>query len=467
MTREEMLKLLELDLDAVPDSFPPRVQPVPEEVKQQYEEMSPYALLLDDWDVDRGAEILTDEEADKGLTLEMMADFHCISYAAFPMLDESCRDTRRLEFIRQLLDTPDYHSLHVMTQHDAYASEEAAHKFGEEYAKLLVKDRNRPPCNNPARYAEKAEADMFAAISSALDKAAEEVEEIQETCAALGCGPGPDGDKLNSSDVARLFKRIRNNDGLRKIVEAAGRFRRFARGAQRTKSTHGYEDMVGIHCDDRVEFLLAEELACLVDPTLENDTIRRLFEREMLATEYRGTDKVGKGPIVVCVDESGSMSGDPVQNAKAFALSMAWVARSQNRWCVLIGYAGDREGTMLALPPHCWPEGPLMDWLEHFYSGGTVMDVPLEELPYSYWPKILELTKATGKADVILITDAIVDVPPWMRDRFNAWKARQGAKVISLILNASEGALASVSDEVHLVNNIGLDSSGITRCLSI
>ena len=40
----------------------------------------------------------------------------------------------------------------------------------------------------------------------------------------------------------------------------------------------------------------------------------------------------GKGPVIVCTDESGSMHGEKNHTSKALALAMAWVARRQKRW---------------------------------------------------------------------------------------------------------------------------------------
>jgi uncharacterized protein with von Willebrand factor type A (vWA) domain len=183
-----------------------------------------------------------------------------------------------------------------------------------------------------------------------------------------------------------------------------------------------------------------------------------------MCREHKAVIKVGKGPIIVCVDESGSMHGDPVCQAKAFALAMAWIAKRQNRWCCLIGYAGSTEGTICVLKPGKWEDDKLAEWLEHFYSGGTVMDVPLRELPNQFWPTI---NPPKGATDVILITDGIVRVPDNMATNFNSWKQREKVKCISLILAADAGGLKTVSDEVHLISSINVDDEAIGRCLSI
>ena len=75
---------------------------------------------------------------------------------------------------------------------------------------------------------------------------------------------------------------------------------------------------------------------------------------------------VGKGPIIITIDESGSMQGEKAHTAKALALALAWIARQQNRWCALIAYSGDSGERLLALPPRRWNESALADWLTAF-----------------------------------------------------------------------------------------------------
>src|SRR5437764_9912685 len=103
-----------------------------------------------------------------------------------------------------------------------------------------------------------------------------------------------------------------------------------------------------------------------------------------MCREYRATEPGGKGPVLVCVDESGSMQGEKAHTAKALALAMAWVARRQKRWIALVAYSGDSGDRLLALPPGRWDELALLDWLAQFIGRGSTLDVPVRELPDYY-----------------------------------------------------------------------------------
>lgn len=449
---------------------------------------SPTALTLDRWGLRRGSELLTREEPNERLAKALRLDddntnvaqagYTCADLfgAAFepePQLAERCVDPTRHEFLTQLLETPEYHELHSQTTLDEAASELAATHFAESFGKLRQdreRDESAPPgkgkdTGDPAM---RREMQCLRAVASALKGAAEDVGEMQDACRGLGHGPGGDG-KMDPQKVAALFKRVRGNAQLKRICELAGRYRRLAQARQRQKTLHGYDDMVGVEPGGDVGRLLPHELAALAsdDADVELDALRRLAEKQSMCRQFEGVELVGKGPIVVVVDESGSMSGEPVCTAKALCLAMGWIARHQRRWVAFVAFSGGTEGRTLALPPGRWDEPALLDWLEGFLSGGTTVDVPLVELPNVYWPKFCEQGMARGKTDVVIITDALVDVPAGVRDNFNAWKAREQAKVTTLVLDGEPGGLAEVSDVVHRVRSLGTEEAAVQQVVSI
>ena len=179
--------------------------------------------------------------------------------------------------------------------------------------------------------------------------------------------------------------------------------------------------------------------------------------------EHRSVEPVGKGPIIVSVDESGSMQGDRVHTAKALALAMAWVARRQKRWCALVAYAGDSDERLLALPPGRWDEGALADWLCAFIGGGSSLDVPVREMPRYY----ARLKAPAGKTDVLFVTDARCRIPGDLRDEFLAWKREVQARLVTLVVGSEPGDLAHISDEVHTVETLSAGEGAVERVLSL
>lgn len=485
MNTDDLLKMLDLKPENLPKTTPVSKR-VPVLIEQHYDlatdtvsgsvtELSPTALLLDEWDLAKGAELHRSWPSKLAAAVgkDGAADFFAACYLDAPALAKHPLSPRLAEFVKNILELPDHQALRESTRFDVSKSRLAATTLAEQFAKLLADDRGREakaklPGGRPksaAKQQQEADLAVIAAAATAVNEAGEKVDEFEETMSALGCGPGQGSDsQLDVARVARVFDRVKNDERLRRICELAGRFRRLAQGKQRQKTVHGYDDMVGVTVGGDPGKLLTSEIGRLDGGVLELELLDRLSRKRALVREHHGVEKVGKGPVVVCVDESGSMNGEPICNAKAFALALAWVAKHQNRWCCLCGYSGGREGTRLVLPPNAWDQGRLLDWLAHFYGGGTTMDVPLAELPLKWWAGI---QAPKGKTDLVLVTDAAVSVPPRIAEPFLAWKKAEQVRCISLVLAHSAGQLERVSDEVHLIPRIGVNVDAVGRCLSI
>ena len=157
------------------------------------------------------------------------------------------------------------------------------------------------------------------------------------------------------------------------------------------------------------------------------------------------------------------MAGEPVQQAKAIALALAWVARQQRRWSALVAYAGDSGERLLALPPGRWDEQALATWLTEFLGRGSSLDVPVRELPRIY----AALKAPAGDTDVLFLTDCRCAIPESVRESFLAWKHAAQVRLVTLALGGEPGDLTLVSDEVHLVRSLDLGESAVERVLSL
>ena len=422
----------------------------------------PTALEVDAWGLRRGRDLVAESPRLRaaGTGEYAAADFFCAAFDPDPRLRAGCADPRRHRFLAQLLDTPEYRALHADTRLDDTAAGIATAHFAEQYAAL---DREEAAGGaSSAGDALAGEMATLRAVGRAVAAAGEEVAELHEAAGALGRGPGAPGSN-DPAAVAALFRRVRGDPALRRICDLAGRFRRVAQSKQRTKAAHGLDDVVGVESGGDVGRLLPAELARLMVPELELDTLRRVVERQALCREHHAVEPVGKGPVVVCLDESGSMSGEKIHTAKALALALAWVARSQRRWCALVAYSGDSGERLLPLPPGRWNEARLLDWLAAFIGKGSDLDVPVRELPRMF----AELAAPPGVTDVVFVTDAKCRLPADVRDAFLAWKRAARARLVSLVIDNPPGDLAAVSDEVHQVRTLAPDGDAVGRVLSL
>jgi hypothetical protein len=427
-------------------------------------EQSPYALKTDAWGIHYAKEVLQTWEHDgllkdadgKPIEIDEFTATDCFTacFDVEPQFEKSCVDPVRTEFMQALLNTPEYQALHQHTALNDCAAEIAALGYSREVVALRG-EKAAPPGSI------QRDIQVLRHANSATSTAKKEVDSLRDAQAACGMGDGMPGNRMDAKRVAALYKALRESPDLRKIFELAGRFRRFAQGRQRMKSMHGYDDMVGTTQDADIGRLLPSELAAMDDPDLEIDFLRRFSERQTFCREYRGLEPAARGPIIVIVDESGSMSGEKAQTAKGIALAMAWIARQQKRSCALVAFSGGTEGRRLDLEPGKENDEQLCEWLEAFIGGGTDLDVPLVQVPHWY-------PNTDGKTDLLCITDAIVHAPPNIVKSFNAWKAKTKCRMISIIVDSPDpGDLAKVSDECHLTRKLGLDCEGVQEALSI
>lgn len=425
-------------------------------------ELTETVLKQDEWDRAKGEELAKQHSFDDPISA---ADFHSAAYHIEPEIAGKCISRRRQQFLETLMESPEYKRMHESTRQNLLASEMATVELTREFAKLLEKDKQDPPKDSADG---QPDGNCLAAAAAGLAAAQQEVDAVDEMQKALGqaagLGQGEAAESANLDKIRASFRRLRSSNRLKDIFERAGAYRRAAKAIQQSKTKHGYDDMIGVELDGAVDRLVTDELAFLGDEDLELDVLRRIVENQAMCLEYEGVEQLAKGPVVVVVDESGSMSGPKIANAKALALAMAWIAKHQKRWCALVGFSGGTEGVRCVLKPGKWNETELLNWLDHFYGGGTTLDVPLEQLPNKYWE---EMQAPKGKTDVIIVTDAIVRAPEKMVTDFNTWKKQEQVRCITLVLESKPGDLAKVSDEVHCIPSLTVDCEAALSCMSI
>lgn len=445
---------------------------------------SDYAVKMDKWGARRGQDLFKQEEFAKMAASpeqreywpKALADFHAAAYEVSPELAECPKDQMRADFLKTLMETPEFQQVRVSTTLNPAAAEVATAAFGAQYSKRLAEAKQhqqqqpKPGQKDNSAPAVDDEIATMKAAAQAVAAAQAAVNELNEASEMCGLGGSGDGSPRDAKRIAAAYRRVKHSPRLRKIAELAGRFRRLAASKQRMKVSHGVDEVIGVTLGDEIGRLIPAELMKLVDEDLELDTARRVLERQAQVRETRATEPAGRGPIVVTVDESGSMSSrEKIETAKALALALAWVARKQNRWCALVGFSGGTQGHTHLIPPGKADEAGLLAWLEHFYGGGTQLDVPIREVP-GMWERFVASGMARGKTDMVMITDGLCNLEPRMRDEFLAFKAAEKVRMTTLVIDSGDEGAANIheiSDEVYCMPGLGTDEAAVGRVLSV
>ncbi|KAI7839236.1 hypothetical protein COHA_006934 [Chlorella ohadii] len=111
------------------------------------------------------------------------------------------------------------------------------------------------------------------------------------------------------------------------------------------------------------------------------------------------------GPIIVCLDTSGSMYGSREVVAKAVALECMRGAHRQQRRCYLYAFSGPGDVAELELGNDAASFSNLLKFLTSGFGGGTDVDAPLE--------RSLERVSSEewALADILMVTDGEIPQP--------------------------------------------------------
>lgn len=217
---------------------------------------------------------------------------------------------------------------------------------------------------------------------------------------AQGCGAGKGtgyGGQHEGSNIRSLAQRLRRDKRLQKIARLAGRFRRIAEAKQRQKTIHSHDEISDVVQGDDIGRLLPSELMKLKHPQLKKLLLRDLMERKAQQYDLKGTEPLGRGPIVVCIDKSGSMHGEPDIWASAVALALLDIAKKQKRVFGLINF-----DHAIKFEITCDLDDPLPErGLFEVAYGGTDNDLAIDRALQIVEQHPGELRKA----DIILIGD--------------------------------------------------------------
>lgn len=212
--------------------------------------------------------------------------------------------------------------------------------------------------------------------------------------------------------------------------------------------------MIGVEQTDNLSRILPSELGALADPWRTADLIRRIGERSAMGYAMRGKERTAKGPILVALDLSGSMSeGDKDAWSKAVALAILDIARHERRAFGVCLFNGGIVETFMAPKPHEVSPIELLDVLSREPDGGTRFAPPV-----TWALDIIESARESGKfkrADLVMITDgeASRDGASELRERAD----ELGAVVFGIEIQ-SRGALASWCHQSAAIDDVSHDT---------
>lgn len=200
------------------------------------------------------------------------------------------------------------------------------------------------------------------------------------------------------------------------------------------------DELFGINKSGNISRILPSELLNLEDENLKYLFYAKYLENSLLTYEIKGKDEIekneteekisNKGPIVVCLDTSGSMKGTPLLRAKALVLSITKILREENRelYVILFGAKGQFQEISL--------EGEedicrAIKFLKKSYEGGTDFETPLRR-----GIEIISEKENYRKADILMVTDGSCRISYQFKRVLKEEKERLDFKIYTVICEA-------------------------------
>jgi uncharacterized protein with von Willebrand factor type A (vWA) domain len=299
-------------------------------------------------------------------------------------------------------------------------------------------------------------------LRKAVQGALGEIAESNQSANPFGFGtePGKDG-FVNSEAKQALAEKVKKFPKLRQIAELAGRFKNEALYIQSHKKNPGPDEITDVEVGHDLGRVLPSEMMKLGDPLLQYDFFKGYLESTLLQYKMDSCEKEVKGPIVVCIDNSGSMSGSKEVWSKAIALAMCAIAVEQKRPFEIIHF-NTRVARVDAFDTSNVDSNKLTDTCMFFSSGGTNFEPALDKAMAD-----IISTPAFKKADIIMITDGECEISDKFVASFNAVKVTIGCSLYSIVLSAHVGELKKVSDRYLEIQDLRDDADAKEAVFSI
>ncbi|HXW84158.1 MAG TPA: VWA domain-containing protein [Candidatus Binataceae bacterium] len=264
------------------------------------------------------------------------------------------------------------------------------------------------------------------------------------------------GGKMNAGERLELGRRLAANRKLGELARMVGRMKQDARALRHRTLERGVAEAYDVERGSELARLIPSELLAMHHPGLRPDFNRRLLEGTVLQYRLRQDEQKGRGPMVVCIDVSGSMQGDKELWAKAVALTLMDIARRQRRLfrAVLFSSGPDSMRVFdLNRERRYQPElRKVIEMAEYFAGGGTEFERPLDAAVE------LIADKKLKRGDIVMITDGECQVRPEWLAQLKEKKDELEFAIFAVLVDvgsADSSTLAQFADRITSVRKLG------------
>lgn len=264
---------------------------------------------------------------------------------------------------------------------------------------------------------------------------------------------------IDYDDKKQVENYIHRYPQLKEIVDIIGRDKEPSREEKDTiiykflpvtvAKNSSVEEIDRVESGDNLERVLPVELSMPEDLFFKRYATKELQQfsspgkdKPKKVEEHRKDPRLTKGPIIVSLDTSGSMEGQPLKIAFSLLKQLLRMAKKQKRPCYLISFSVRAKSIDLAKPRN-WSK--LDHFLGYSFSGGTDGEQMLAEAL-----KVLK-TGTYEMADVLVISDFEFPAPKATTMAKISKEKALGTRFYALQIGHSSHKYHNVMDKIWIV----------------
>ncbi|MBD7986230.1 VWA domain-containing protein [Sporosarcina sp. Sa2YVA2] len=287
--------------------------------------------------------------------------------------------------------------------------------------------------------------DRFANImSEAMDETIHVKDGLISLMGGTSTGKGDaDLKRVPLREKMALADQLVSDPQMQSIAEWAGRFKQIA-NEKKHKEYMEAPERRGVMTGTDLERLLPAELGLYTHPVAKIEFLRKYAEGETMQYDQKKRADAGKGSILFCFDQSGSMS-ELDNQAKGFILALLSIAKKQSRDLTVVLFSTTikrftfEKGKITSVE--------LARLAQTYLGGGTDYALALEEALH-----VIE-EDAFSNADLIFVTDGEDDISDTFVEEFHERKKEKDFQVLTLVMGNDTEVAEKFSDRVFHVTD--------------
>jgi uncharacterized protein with von Willebrand factor type A (vWA) domain len=291
-------------------------------------------------------------------------------------------------------------------------------------------------------------------VPGELARIRQTLDEFHAALVTWGRESGPEL-PLALEDRLVLFRHFAADERLRRATESLGRAHYQAVGAHRALTRAAPFQISDLRLGDDLTALVPSEAVLLTDPVGEFEFYRRYADHELLIRHHELRGEPSRGPILVLVDESGSMAGDRERVAKAIALALVGIAGADRRDAALLEFSSHGQLRISHFPAGESDLSAVVECLTHFFGGGTDFDAPIGAAL-----RLTEREPRYATADLVIISDGEAPLHPDTVAALEAAKV-SGARLFAICVGVDDATFRDVATRTWpAVDLVGAEHDG-------